>query len=150
MCSIWYTLSLQTKSRLSAITGVLDASLLGMEESTYMALAAATDAIIHCAAAANHVSPYSAHRAANVTGTRNLLQLCVASSATAAFHFISTASVILSNKAPIVKETDPVQVCEAALNSNGYTQSKLVSEVLCLNASNHGLPLAVYRPDIMH
>ena len=142
-------LSADDVSRVTAIVGHLDQPKLGMEQSIYNDTAATTDAIIHCAAVVNHVTPYSAHRASNVVGTRNLLELSVASSTNAAFHFVSTANVILTNTAAFVMESEPVQISRAALNSNGYTQFKLVSEVLCWNASNYGLPLVVYRPGIV-
>ena len=138
-------------TRLAPVLGRLEQDRLGMGEGAFKQLARRVDCIIHCAAVVNHVLPYSGHSEANVGGTRRLLELAVVGGTNSAFHFVSTSTVVLASKpsAPILEST-PLRMSAAACNLNGYAQSKLVSELLCVDAAVSGrLPVAIYRPGII-
>jgi thioester reductase-like protein len=86
-------------------------------------------------------------KAANVEGTREILQLAI-TERVKPVHYISTLSVF-----PHKGETIREYVSEdAALDdyhsyiSGGYAQSKWVAEKLVTTARERGLPVVIYRP----
>ncbi|MGH3402561.1 MAG: thioester reductase domain-containing protein [Streptosporangiaceae bacterium] len=111
--------------RMAAIPADLSRPLLGMTPPVFAGLAAQTDAVIHCAAGVNAALSYSHLRAANVSGTRELLRLASAGNA-AAFHHISTISA-------------------GELTEDGYPLSKWAAEQLVSEAARRGLHALTYR-----
>ncbi|WP_216215149.1 adenylyl-sulfate kinase [Amycolatopsis aidingensis] len=123
--------------RVVAVPGDLGAPRLGLAESEYQRLAAVVDTVLHNGAMVNLVREYAAHRAANVSGTTEILRLA-STGHTKPVHFVSTLTVLPDGgvEAPAPATSRP---------DDGYSQSKLVGEWLMDAAAERGLPVAVYR-----
>ena len=76
------------------VEGDLSQPWLGMGRTAFEALADEVDAVCHAGAAVNWARPYHALKAANVDGTRHLLEL--ACRRALPFHFVSSLSVCYS------------------------------------------------------
>jgi thioester reductase-like protein len=118
---------------------------LGLSPSAFDALAERCDTIFHSAATVNFVFPYRALKAANVSGTREILRLSSARRPMRV-HFVSTIGIFLSPdyRGSTVYEDDPL--AEPRALANGYSQSKWVGEQLMKLAAERGIPVTVYRP----
>lgn len=136
------------ESRIDAVEGDLAGDGLGLAPDLYRRLSVSIDSIVHAAADVNWVLPYSALRAANVLGTRELLRLAC-TSRTKAFHFVSSLSVCYAIDGPprVDEDTDMLPFLERL--PLGYAQSKCVSEALVRHAAVRGLPTRVYRPALL-
>ena len=92
----------------------------------------------------NWVYTYSGLRAANVSGTLELLRL--ASRRGIPFHFVSSLSVCYAVDGPaaVDESFDPLPHLRGI--HLGYAQSKVVGEALVQEAGRRGLPVRIYRP----
>jgi thioester reductase-like protein len=59
-------------SRVIVIPGDMKLVNFGLKDTEFLALGASIDLIIHCAAAVNHILPYSYHKPTNVDGTTHV------------------------------------------------------------------------------
>lgn len=134
--------------RVHGIAGDLSRPSLGLESSTFQALAGAVDAIYHAAADVNWVTPYAALRSANVTGTSELLRLACTGSPKP-FHFVSSLAVCyaVGGPAEVVEAADMLPFAERL--PLGYAQSKCVAEALVREAARRGLPATIFRPALL-
>src|SRR5262249_9749503 len=106
------------------------------------------DAIYHCAAEVDWVSPYSQLRPVNVSGTVELLRLA-STSRRKAFHFVSSLAVCYSTTGPReVYEWEEMLPYLDGLHL-GYARSKCVAETLVRRAAERGLPVTIYRPSLI-
>lgn len=129
--------------RIFPVAGDLGKPLLGLGEDTFDRLALDMETAVHAAATVNLVYPYSALKAINVDGTREILRLCCRSQ-TKPLHHVSTNGVFPPGSG----------VCEedAALDplledlEEGYAKSKWVAEKLVWEAAERGLSICVHRP----
>merc|ERR1711977_37649 len=96
--------------RIVAVCGDLAKTRLGMTQSEYDELAAATDTIIHSGALVDHVKPYAWHKQINVIGTTRVLEFAAAGGVTSAVHFISTSNVALTSNKAVILEDDPLEI----------------------------------------
>ncbi|MDM4719460.1 thioester reductase domain-containing protein [Micromonospora sp. WMMA1363] len=133
-------------SRLSVVVGDLAAPRFGLSEERFDDLARRVDVVYHAAATVNGLYPYSALKAANVSGTEEVLRLA-ARFRTVPVHHVSSTGVFAAEAVPGValKPTDPLGPAEAL--SSGYRQTKLVAEQVIDVARGRGLPVSVYRVD---
>ncbi|XP_071786315.1 uncharacterized protein [Asterias amurensis] len=128
--------------RVTAITGDVSLIKLGMMEEDYTYLSFEVDSVIHAAAYVNLVYPYEALRGANVIGTQNVV-LFACTNKIKPLHYVSTNSVFpvdvkqCSENADMSTHSDQL--------SDGYSQSKWVSEQLVQRAKSRGLPVVIYR-----
>lgn len=129
--------------RLVMVAGDLAEPLLGMGEEDFDALAREVDFVIHAGAAVNLVYPYSALKAANVDGTREVLRLA-GRHTVKPVHYVSTNGVFPANAGLCEEDADLDAL--AGAHENGYGQSKWVAESLVWRAAERGLPVSVYRP----
>jgi thioester reductase-like protein len=131
--------------RIRGVPGDLSQPLLGLSREQFDLLATRTDAVFHNGALVNMVSPYEALKAANVSGTREVLRLACQSK-TKPVHYISTVSVfdLADRRGGVVLEQDSLD--HGGRLVGGYAQSKWVAEKLVVMARDRGLPVAVYRP----
>lgn len=129
--------------RVAAVVGDLGEPLLGMSDEDFDALAREVEVVIHAAAAVNLVYPYSALKAANVGGTREVLRLA-ARHAAKPVHYVSTNGVFPANVGLCEEDVDLDSL--AGTQENGYGQSKWVAEKLVWESAERGLPVSVYRP----
>ena len=135
------------EQRVGLLYGDLSLPGLGLTERQLGALSRDVDAILHCGAEVNWVYPYPALRAANVTGTLELVRLACPRGIP--FHFISSLSVCYSTAGPrTIDETcDPLPWLRGV--RLGYAQTKIVAEALVRQAAARGLPVRIYRPSLI-
>lgn len=120
-------------ARVVPIAGSLDRRRLGLADGAYERLAAAVDGIYHVAAQVHFEARYGELRAANVEGTRRLLELATTTTLKA-FHFVSTLNVALLTERVTgarCREETPLPAALAAPDvaaSLGYTVTKWVCE----------------------
>jgi len=93
--------------------------------------------------------PYSALKAANVNGTKQILHLCF-NIRMKELHYISTLAVFAKSKVTVSENTLLFSSLDDINNFSGYSQSKWVAENLVQNARTKGLPVAIYRlPNVL-
>ena len=130
------------RDRVKVIMGDLKQKWLGLAEAVFLELARKIDVIYHNGAVVNHLYSYRELRRANVYGTKEVLRLaCI--ERTKSVHYVSTIGVFFGATAHAREDS---KLDADGLDENGYVQSKWVSEKLVWEASNRGLPVAVYRP----
>ena len=130
--------------RVRILPGDLAAPGLGLSGSARAGLAAEIDAIAHCGAFVHHLHGYQALRAANVGGTKALLELA-APGKLKSFCFISTltAGALATGASAVREEVRP----EPPAVDNGYLLSKWAAEQLAAAAgARYGLPVLIARP----
>jgi thioester reductase-like protein len=130
------------------VPGDLAAPRLGLDETTFDRLARDIDLVVHAGAQVNWLQPYPALRAANVGGTAEILRLA-ARHRTVPVHYVSTTGVFAAPVTPgvPVRPDDPTGPPEAL--RTGYTRSKWVAEQIVGLARERGLPVTVYRVDLV-
>ncbi|MER7910502.1 thioester reductase domain-containing protein [Streptomyces sp. NPDC096068] len=134
--------------RLSVVVGDLAEPRLGLSEADFDRLAETVDVVYHNGAQVHWLHPYATLRAANVGGTEEVLRLA-ARHRTVPVHYLSTVGVFESAVTPGVplKVTDPTGPAERL--PSGYLQSKWVAEQVVGLARERGLPVSVYRVDVI-
>ncbi|WP_396230031.1 thioester reductase domain-containing protein, partial [Frankia sp. CpI1-P] len=144
----WYRLWDEiVPDRLSVVVGDLAAPRLGLSEEDFNRLARTADVVYHAGASVNWLLPYASLKAANVTGTQEVLRLA-ARHRTVPVHHISTTGVFTpaTHGQPMAPD-DPTGPPEDL--STGYRQSKYVAERVIGLARERGLPVSVYRADVV-
>ncbi|MFJ4767760.1 type I polyketide synthase [Streptomyces uncialis] len=145
----WYGLLDQVDpARLSVVVGDLALPGLGLDPGLFDELARTVDSVYHAGAAVNWVQPYATVRAANVSGTEEILRLA-ARHRTVPVHHVSTLGVYAGRESDgsAIKVSDPAG--PGGSLPTGYTQSKWVAEQLVELARGRGLPVSVYRVDLI-
>ncbi|MFG2050637.1 thioester reductase domain-containing protein [Micromonospora sp. NPDC048935] len=133
--------------RLVVSVGDLAAPSLGLTDEEFDDLARRVDVVYHAGATVSWLRPYTELAAANVGGTREVLRLA-ARHRTVPVHYISTTGVFAQNADDLpVRPDDPTGPAESL--RNGYLQSKWVSEQVIGLARERGLPVSVYRVDVV-
>ncbi|MET9432579.1 thioester reductase domain-containing protein [Streptomyces sp. NPDC006551] len=135
-------------SRLSVVVGDLTATRLGLTEDRFDELSRRVDVVYHAGATVSWVRPYTALAPGNVGGTREVLRLAAAHR-TVPVHYVSTTGVFPAPGpgAAAATVTDPTG--PGHLLHNGYLQSKWVAEQVIELARDRGLPVSVYRVDVV-
>ena len=129
--------------RIHPVPGDLGRPQLGLDAATYELLGQRVDTVVHCGALVNLVRGYSAHRAANVTGTVEVLRFAAAFRGKAVHH-ISTLSTVADRSARTAVPAPEAPV-PLRLPYGGYGQSKWVAERLLDQAAERGMTVTVYR-----
>jgi amino acid adenylation domain-containing protein/thioester reductase-like protein len=141
-----YELDGLATDRIVPLAGDLAEPNLGLDPGTFSELARTVDVIHHAGATVNFVYPYQDLRAANVTGTRELIRLAGLYRGIP-IHYVSTTTVLAGFGAMGVHEvTEDTPLAYADQLCMGYIETKFVAEELLRNASRAGLPVAIYRP----
>lgn len=130
-------------SRLKPVAGDLSSPLLGLVRADFDALTGSVEVVVHAAAAVNLVYPYSALRAANVEGTREVLRLCT-TGRPKTLHYVSTNGIFPPGHG-LCRESENIEPLIDDLE-DGYGQTKWAAERLVSEAVKRGLPALVYRP----
>jgi thioester reductase-like protein len=138
------------QSRVLPVVGDLALPGLGLSAAAFAALADGIDVVYHVGALVNFAYPYSALRAANVDGTREVLRLACAPRPKP-LHYVSTLGVLGNGAA---READGKLVeCDVPDRYDGvpigYFESKWVAERLVATARARGLPVSIFRPGII-
>ena len=107
---------------------------------------ASIDVIYHAGALVNFIYPYQELRAANVTGTREVIRLAGLYRGIPV-HYVSTTAVLAGLGVMGVREvTEDTPLAHPEPLRMGYVETKFVAEELLRNAGRAGLPVAIYRP----
>ncbi|MFD0811893.1 thioester reductase domain-containing protein [Amycolatopsis umgeniensis] len=136
------------EDRLVVVPGDLSEPLFGLSEKDYDTLAREIDVVYHVGATVNWLYPYSALKASNVTGTEQVLRLA-ARHRSVPVHHVSTTGVfaVPGEEGAPLRVTDPTGPAEQL--ASGYLRSKWVAEQLIGVARDRGLPVSVYRVDVV-
>jgi len=123
----------------------------GLSEETFQDLAQRVDAVYHCAAWVNFTYPYKVLKPSNVGGTIDSIRLACAVRAKP-LHFISSIAAVPEveygfREDPTVFENDRVESYSGVFG--GYGETKWVSERLCEQARERGVPVNIYRPGVL-
>ena len=132
------------EERVLPVVGDLAEPGLGLSGDDFERLGSVLDVVYHFGAQVNFIYPYDQLRAVNVDATRELIRLAAPRSIP--LHFASSMAVLAGFGAAGVRwvtETTPLDYADYL--SVGYVESKWVSEALLRQASEAGLPVAVYR-----
>ena len=135
----------QFKHRIVPLSGNLAESRFGWTEARFREMAGKIDVIYHNGSSTNQVLPYAALKAANVSGTSEVLRLACTEKIKPV-HYVSTLSIFDDGALPTrpgFSEDDLPELTTGL--SLGYAQSKLVAEYLLHVAYKRGLPVTVYR-----
>jgi thioester reductase-like protein len=136
------------RDRLSVLTGDLAEPRFGLGDERFDRLAREVDVVYHAGATVNWLHAYPSLKAANVTGTEEALRLA-ALHRTVPLHYVSSTGVF-AKPAPGgggLTPQDPTGPPEE-LNT-GYRQSKYVAEKIIGLARERGLPVSIYRADVI-
>ncbi|MDO5560507.1 MAG: AMP-binding protein [Oscillospiraceae bacterium] len=134
-------------SNVKLIIGNIEKPLLGLTEEEYAHLTRHVDTVFHIAANVQHVGNYENIKLTNVTGTKNIIELCMKSDAV--LHYASTAYV--SGMATVAQSNHDCVFDENVLNigqhfyDNVYIHSKYHAEEAVLLARKNGLKANIYR-----
>ncbi|MFI6043646.1 amino acid adenylation domain-containing protein [Nocardia sp. NPDC051321] len=139
-----YEIKLAEGVDVRVVPGDLRLPHLGLSADAYNALASSVDVVFHNGAQNNLARPYSALRATNVTGTREVLRFAT-QGRVKSVHFSSTISVMpwkTQTGDDVWREKD---VASPQGLTYGYAQSKWVGESLVRAARHYGIPATVLR-----
>lgn len=131
--------------RLDARAGDLGTPDFGWCRENWRQAAASCDAVLNVGAMVNFLLDYGAHRAANVTGTAEVLRFAL-SGRPKPLHHVSTLGVLdrqaYAAAGFLGEDFDPA---DAAVPASGYCRSKWVAERLLGAARRLGAPVTLYR-----
>lgn len=132
--------------RVIPLLGDLAQPNLGLDAAQWKSVSTEVEAIYHNGTLVNFIYPYHLLKAANVSGTRAILRLAC-SDQLKPVHYISTISIFgdspCSNAEGFTEDDRP---STPECLTDGYSQSKWVSEQLVEQAGERGLPVVIYRP----
>ncbi|MFE9097040.1 amino acid adenylation domain-containing protein [Streptomyces sp. NPDC007264] len=128
----------------AVLAGDLRLPRFGLGERSWQELADRVDVVFHHGATENLAQPYTALRAANVSGTREAIRFA-ALGRVKALHFTSTVSVMpwKTGAAERIWPELPVPAPDGL--DYGFAQSKWVAEQLVGAAQQAGVPATVLR-----
>ncbi|MEV0589366.1 thioester reductase domain-containing protein [Nonomuraea sp. NPDC050310] len=134
--------------RIRLVVGDLAAPRLGLSEADFDDLAKTVDAVYHAGASVNWLHPYDQLRDANVGGTEEVLRLA-ARHRTVPVHYVSSTGVFAraAEDGRPLRVDDPTGPGQAL--PTGYVQSKWVAEQVIGLARERGLPVSVFRVDVI-
>jgi myxalamid-type polyketide synthase MxaB len=135
-------------SRIEPIAGDLALPRFGLSEQVFATLAAGISGILHNGAQLSQLAPYSQLAAANVGGTRTVLELA-ALRRPLPVELISSVAVY---EAKAYRDRELLETDDLAEWRGihlGYSQTKWASERLVLAAGRAGLPVRTYRPPLI-
>ncbi|MEU5302884.1 amino acid adenylation domain-containing protein [Streptomyces noursei] len=127
------------------LPGDLGAPGLGLSDAEHKALCKRVGAVYHNGATVNFAAPYAELRAANVTGTEELLRIAAASGSTG-MHYVSTTGVYPPHTSAPGPLTEASAIGPVHELPDGYSQSKWVAEEIVGIAQSRGIPVTIYRP----
>lgn len=134
------------RHRVHIVCGDLSEEDLGLSPSLWDQLAREIDLVVHNAALVNYVSSYASLRPHNVDGTRTMVNFARAARLKP-LHYISTTFIFgWSARGRLYEHENNDEMCGLDF---GYSQTKWVAEQLVRAASDHGVPVQVYRPALL-
>lgn len=132
-------------SRIVPIVGDLEKPRLGLTEERFHDLGRTVDAIFHNGASVSFLPSYNSLKAANVSSTRELVELAVVSKLKV-LHYISTIGIFDTGSAVsrVYYEDDILDSANPPWM--GYAQTKYISERYLRKIRAKGVPVNIYRP----
>lgn len=119
------------KSRIKIIIGDISVNNLGFDSVFYDDLADKIDLVIHCAAMDNFYLPYSALKAPNVDGVKNIMLFSLHKKVKPMLYTASCSSTLIDGEMNSDKLIGII---------NGYSQTKYVAQELLLKLIQKGFP----------
>lgn len=141
-----YCINVSIDKRIIVIDGNLDKPNLGLSASTYETIAIKVDTIYHNGAFVNHLYHYEMLRPANVLSTIEILKLA-SYKKNKTIHYISTLSAVCNlsvHDRHIFEEL--LEYENEKPPTDGYNQTKWVSEKLLAEAVRRNFNIYIYRP----
>ena len=139
----------QYVSRVTVLAGDIAQPKFGLTDNEFIELGTRIDSIIHNGAIVHWLYSYNKLRSTNVLSTMTCIELATLDTdATKSIVFISSTAVLGNkhyNTLDYVSESDELQQSHTSL-TDGYGQSKYVSEQLIILARTRGLSAAIVRP----
>jgi nucleoside-diphosphate-sugar epimerase/acyl carrier protein len=136
------------QQRIEPIAGDLAQPRFGLDDERFAALADSISGILHNGAQLSQMAPYSQLAAANVGGTRTVLDLAVLRRPLPV-ELISSVAVYEARAYRDRELLESDDLGEWRGIHIGYSQTKWVSERLVLAAGRAGLPVRIYRPPLI-
>lgn len=135
-------------SRLEVVLGDLSQPQLGLDREQFKAVRKGLGGILHNGAQLSQMASYGQLAAANVGGTRSLLQLATADSPLR-FELISSVAVFEADacRDQLIEEQDSLEAWQGI--QLGYSQTKWVTDRMVRRAAEAGLPVTLYRPPLI-
>jgi fatty acid CoA ligase FadD9 len=138
---------------LEVIAGDKAEADLGLDQRTWQRLADTVDLIVDSAAVVNGVLPYSELFVSNVAGTAEVLRIALTTKLKS-YTYVSTANVgDQIEPSAFTEDADIRIISPTRINDgnyvNGYGNSKWAGEVLLREAHDLGLPVSVFRCDMI-
>jgi phthiocerol/phenolphthiocerol synthesis type-I polyketide synthase E len=131
--------------RIVPVIGDLSKPQFGLTREVYTELTHSIDSIFHIGALVNVTYPYSILKAPNVLGTKEIIKLACADK-TKAIHFVSTLALFSNPSFTGIRFASESSHLKYSLDPpTGYSQTKLVAELLLQEARKRGVPVNVYR-----
>ena len=134
--------------RVRVVLGDLGEPGLGIDPDTADRLAREVDAVFHIGAHVNWLYPYPKLKAANVSATEEVLRIA-ARHRTVPVHYISSTGVYANLPEEGVRLAEDAPIGPPDHLISGYRQSKWVCEKVIDIARERGLPVSVYRVDVV-
>jgi thioester reductase-like protein len=133
-------------TRIRILCGDISTPDLGLSDAQWRDLSNSVTSIYHSAAEVDYLNTYRELRAANVTGTKEILRLCC-SGQPKELNYISTTFIF--GWTVIGKKKESARNAEMDGLDFGYPQSKWVAEQLVYEAEKRGLRTRVFRPALI-
>jgi thioester reductase-like protein len=134
------------EARVLPVCGDLSQKDLGLTHGAWDFLANEIDTVFHNGATVNYLLNYDRMRDANVLGTNEILKLAF-EGRPKSFNYVSTTFIFGWAVKKVLYETDFNQNMEVL--DFGYSQSKLVSEQVVMDARRQGLTARIFRPALV-
>jgi len=132
--------------RVQVLVGDVSKAKFGMDDDVHAQICEEVDAIIHCAASANHVSPYGGQlRNQHLASLHQILRFATNGKLKPIFHASSTAAVNRVEPNGILNEAFPEENNNGDGLLSGYAVAKFVAEKVLGEASRKGVPVTVMR-----
>ena len=139
-----YGLDVGILKDIETVCGDITLPCLGIPADDYKRLSDEVTAVIHCAATVNMLANYETLKAANVTGTRNIIDFCL-TGVRKKLHFASTLSVFVSTdrNRGTAYESDDLSIPTHIYG--GYGQTKFVAEKMVQSIPPAFCDVFIYR-----
>lgn len=139
------SLSEKERERIKLVLGNLEQDKLGIANEEFRELSETIDDVIHTAAWVNWLLPLDALKSINVDGTHQLISFAV-QGRIKKFYYVSSLSVFPFNGVDYYENT-PIDNKFSLYG--GYAQSKWIAEMIVQKAMKSGLPVTIFRPNLI-
>lgn len=132
-------------NRIKVVNGDISKDSLGLSDFDYKMLSSNIDLIIHSAAIVSHYGSSEIFSKINVTGTKNIIDFCLANNIYLSYISTLSLSGLFANSAINESFTEHSIYIGQDCFSNVYINSKFEAEIAINNALKNGLKVVVFR-----